>query len=148
MREMEYHYAWYVEPTKPNCNVIYNHVSIDLNIGWSTHDCQISNFTEVDHEQGTRESTSTENGTTSEGQQPAVYETKFNQPGYFGLILVRAEFYHLILAKLDYLQDLTYGIVDPLPHKFTFTLEVISYICLVSSVACLTFLIITYLCTK
>ena len=32
---------------------------------------------------------STENDTTPEGPQPAVYETKFYQPGYFGLILVR-----------------------------------------------------------
>ena len=34
---------------------------------------------------------STENDTTPKGPQPAVYETKFYQPGYFGLILVLSE---------------------------------------------------------
>ena len=68
-------------------------ICINLNIGWLTHDCQIRNFTdlEVEDEQRTRVVwESTKNHTTPEGPQPAVYETKFYQPGYFGLVLVRA----------------------------------------------------------
>ena len=34
-----------------------------------------------------------ENSTTPEGLKPTVYETKFYQPGYFGLILVRSRLY-------------------------------------------------------
>ena len=119
-------------------------------IGWSTRDCQISNLSEIDDEQSSREST--ENGTISNGLELTVYETKFYQPGYFGLILVRI---HNIVACIsdhtnwtNFVQDLTYGLVDPLPHQFTFTLEVISYICLILSLVCLTFLTITYLTTK
>ena len=63
------------------------HVCIDHNIGWSTHDCQISNFTETDDEQRSSIMEPTENSTTK-GLKPTVYETKFYQPGYFGLILV------------------------------------------------------------
>ena len=58
-------------------------------IGWSTHDCQINNFTEVDGEHSSRTTESTENDTRPEGLKAAVYETNFYQPGYFGLILVK-----------------------------------------------------------
>ena len=62
-----------------------------LILGWSTHDCQIRNFTENDEElHRSRVRKSTENGTAPEGLKLAVYETNFYQPGYFGLILVRS----------------------------------------------------------
>lgn len=105
------------------------------------HDCHISNF---DGKQSSRMMESAENGTTAEELIPAVtvYETNFYQPGYFNLILVRVHEVSDIGMRLRYfLQDLAYGIVDPLPYQFIFTLvlEVISYICLVMSLVHLTF---------
>lgn len=95
---------------------------------------------------------SADDTTTPDGLAP-VYETKFNQPGYFGLILVRI--FHARLWQLlsvyntaTLLQDLTYGTADPLPTQYSYTLEIISYICLVISLVCLVLLLVTYLATK
>ena len=72
---------------KPYCTCL--NLTHTVHIGWSTRNCHISNFTDIDGKQSSIMEP-IENDTTSE-MNLEVYETKFYQPGYFGLILVIGE---------------------------------------------------------